>query len=78
MTEYKQPATVVPTYLRLQGAAAYLAMSQPNLQRLHRLGKGPRRIQKGRAVFFAIKDLDSWMQQDAIEASGPATRLEAA
>jgi hypothetical protein len=78
MTENKQAATVVPAYLRLQGAAAYLAMSQPNLQRLHRLGKGPRRIQKGRAVFYAVKDHDYWMQQDAIEAPGPATRLAAA
>jgi len=55
---------IVPAYLRLKEAAVYLSMSQPGLQRLHRLGKGPPRITKGRAVFYSIRALDAWMEQD--------------
>jgi hypothetical protein len=70
MTENKQAATVVPAYLRLQEAADYIRMSQPGLQRLHRLGEGPPRIKKGRAVFYPVRMLDAWMLKDLVR---PAT-----
>lgn len=55
---------IVPAYLRLRHAAEYVGLSEQMLLKLHRMGQGPPRIKKGRAVLFSVKALQDWMEQD--------------
>jgi predicted DNA-binding transcriptional regulator AlpA len=55
---------ITPAYLRLKGAAAYTGLSEQMLLKLHRMGDGPPRIKKGRAVLYSIKALEEWMDKD--------------
>ncbi len=56
------PARIGPAYLRLREAAAYLSVTQQYLNKIERMGQGPRRIKKGRMTFYAVADLDAWMR----------------
>jgi hypothetical protein len=56
------PARIAPAYLRLRDAADYLSVTQQYLNKIERMGQGPRRIKKGRMTFYAIADLNAWMR----------------
>ena len=60
---------MIPAYLRLNGAAAYVGMSAQMLLKLHRAGDGPPRIKKGRAVLYSVKALQEWMDKDTAGAA---------
>ena len=63
----EQPASeskIVPAYLRLPDAAVYCGLSEEMIMKLHRAGKGPSRIKKGRAVVYSVKALEAWMDRD--------------
>ena len=55
---------ITPAYLRLKDAATYVGMSEQMLLKLTRMGDGPPRIKKGRAVLYAVRALDVWMEKD--------------
>jgi hypothetical protein len=46
--------------LRTQGAADYLGLSVSYLEKLRVRGGGPRFAAMGRAVTYAVADLDAW------------------
>ncbi|MGO9897684.1 MAG: helix-turn-helix transcriptional regulator [Bryobacteraceae bacterium] len=56
------PTRIAPAYLRLRAAADYLSVTQQYLNKMERMGQGPRRIKKGRMTFYAVADLDTWMR----------------
>ena len=62
-----EAARIMPAYLRLQDAADYLSVTPQYLNKMERMGQGPRRIKKGRMTFYAVADLDAWMMADALE-----------
>ena len=62
-----EPIRVAPAYLRLQEAAGYLSVTPQYLNKMERMGQGPRRIKKGRMTFYAVADLDAWMRADLLE-----------
>jgi len=53
---------IAPAYLRLRTAAEYLSVTQQYLNKMERMGQGPRRIKKGRMTFYSVADLDAWMR----------------
>ena len=57
-------ARTAPAYLRLRAAADYLSVTQQYLNKMERMGQGPRRIKKGRMTFYSVADLDAWMTAD--------------
>jgi len=56
--------TIMPAYLRVKDAAAYVGLSEPMLLKLVRAGQGPPRIRKGRCVLYSLKALQDWMNRD--------------
>lgn len=62
-----EPVRIAPAYLRLQEAADYLSVTPQYLNKMERMGQGPRRIKKGRMTFYAVADLDAWMRADLLE-----------
>jgi predicted DNA-binding transcriptional regulator AlpA len=58
------PARIAPAYLRLRAAADYLSVTQQYLNKMERMGQGPRRIKKGRMTFYSVAELDAWMMAD--------------
>jgi predicted DNA-binding transcriptional regulator AlpA len=55
---------IAPAYLRLKDAAKYVGISEQMLLKQHRIGDGPPRIHKGRAVLYSVKALHEWMDRD--------------
>jgi predicted DNA-binding transcriptional regulator AlpA len=60
----EEKLTVMPAYLRLKNAAAFCGISEQMLLKLHRMGDGPPRIRKGRAVLYSVRALQDWMDRD--------------
>ncbi len=56
---------VIPRYLRVPQAAAYLGLAPKTLYRLVEEKRIPH-IRKGRTLFFDRLALDKWMQADSV------------
>jgi hypothetical protein len=55
---------VLPAYLRQRDVAALLSCSVAYLQKLHRLGTGPRRVLlNGTLPVYPVLDLHRWAQE---------------
>jgi Helix-turn-helix domain len=68
MMDALQAISVRPAYLRVQDAAAYCSCSAEYLAKETRKGTVAY-IKKGRCVFYAVSDLDEWMNQDRVKAA---------
>ncbi len=53
-----------PTYVRTRQAARYLSLSHRTLEKLRVTGGGPDYFKMGRAVSYAISDLDAWLAKN--------------
>jgi excisionase family DNA binding protein len=53
-------------YMTNPEAAEYVRIHPAHLQKLCRLGRGPRVIRLGRAVRYSRDDLNTWMSSHAI------------
>ena len=53
---------LAPGFLRPREAAAYLSISPSLLAKLARMGQGPRQRRVGRAVLYAVADLQAFME----------------
>lgn len=53
---------VFPAYLRPKEAAQYLGISHSLLAKQVRKNAGPARRRVGRAVLYAVADLNAWME----------------
>ena len=69
MIDTRQEASPVrPAYLRIRDAAAYCSCSAEYLSKETRKGMVAY-IKKGRCVFYAVCDLDEWMNLDRVKAA---------
>jgi predicted DNA-binding transcriptional regulator AlpA len=48
-------------YVRTRAAARYLSLSPRTLEKLRVTGAGPQYFKMGRAVLYAIGDLEAWL-----------------
>jgi hypothetical protein len=48
-------------YVRMRAAARYLSLSPRTLEKLRVTGAGPQYFKMGRAVLYAIGDLEAWL-----------------
>lgn len=48
-------------YVRTRVAARYLSLSPRTLEKLRVTGEGPQYFKMGRAVLYAIGDLEAWL-----------------
>lgn len=55
------PAT---NYVRTRAAATYLSLSPRTLEKLRVTGAGPAYFKMGRAVLYAIGELDAWIARN--------------
>jgi hypothetical protein len=62
------PIAIRPAYLRINDAAVYCSCSAEYLAKCCRKAQVSF-IKKGRCVFFAVADLDSWMLADRSQAA---------
>ena len=53
-----------PGYIRTRDAARYLSLSYRTLEKLRVTGLGPEYYKMGRAVVYAISDLDAWLARN--------------
>jgi excisionase family DNA binding protein len=51
-------------YVRTREAARYLSLSHRTLEKLRVTGAGPGYFKMGRAVLYAISDLDAWLARN--------------
>ncbi len=51
-----------PCLLRPRDAATYSGVKKSTLDKLRCTGGGPRFTRRGSSVYYAIKDLDSWIE----------------
>jgi hypothetical protein len=51
-------------YVRTRDAARYLSLSHRTLEKLRGTGNGPQYFKMGRAVLYAIGDLDLWLSEN--------------
>jgi predicted DNA-binding transcriptional regulator AlpA len=51
-------------YVRTRDAARYLSLSHRTLEKLRVTGAGPQYFKMGRAVRYAISDLDAWLARN--------------
>ena len=51
-----------PRLLRTRHAAGYCGFAKSTLEKLRCTGGGPRFIRRGKAVYYAIDDLDRWLE----------------
>ncbi len=51
-------------YVRTRAAARYLSLSHRTLEKLRVTGNGPQYFKMGRAVLYAIGDLDLWLSEN--------------
>lgn len=51
-------------YVRTREAARYLSLSNRTLEKLRVTGTGPEYFKMGRAVVYAISDLDAWIAKN--------------
>jgi excisionase family DNA binding protein len=61
MDSHPDATRLVPSYLTVSEAAAYVRLHPEHLQKLVRRGDGPARLKIGRSVRFARQELDRWM-----------------
>ena len=55
------PTPVSAKYLRTKPAANYVGLSKSTLDKFRVIGGGPKYSTLGRAVVYAIADLDKWV-----------------
>jgi len=55
-----------PAFLKTPEAAAYLGLSPRSLEYWRYRGKGPRYSRLGRAVVYAVADLDEFARENAV------------
>lgn len=55
-----------PAFLKTPEAAAYLGLSRRSLEYWRYRGKGPRYSRLGRAVVYAVADLDEFARENAV------------
>lgn len=55
-----------PAFLKTPEAAAYLGLSPRSLEHWRYKGKGPRYSRLGRAVVYAVADLDEFARANAV------------
>ena len=55
-----------PAFLKTPEAAAYLGLSPRSLEYWRFKGKGPRYSRLGRAVVYAVADLDEFARENAV------------
>ena len=55
-----------PAFLKTPDAAAYLGLSRRTLEKWRSDGKGPRYSCLGRAVVYAVADLDEFARENAV------------
>jgi predicted DNA-binding transcriptional regulator AlpA len=51
-------------YVRTREAARYLSLSPRTLEKLRVMGSGPDYFKMGRAVLYAIGELDAWLARN--------------
>lgn len=73
----KAPPPFPAQHLAPEDAAAMLAVSVKTLETWRRLGRGPRFVKLGRAVRYAVDDLDAFLRSRAVSNSAEGRRLDA-
>ena len=63
--EYRTP----PSNLRERDAARYLGLSTSYLRKARRFGRGPTYIHLGRAIRYAVSDLQAWLAQHRVSSA---------
>ena len=62
-------------YVRTRDAARYLSLSHRTLEKLRVTGAGPEYFKMGRAVLYAISELDAWLARNRRCSTSDTSRL---
>lgn len=64
-------------YVRTRDAARYLSLSHRTLEKLRVTGAGPQYFKMGRAVLYAISDLEAWLASNRRCSTSESGRVSA-
>lgn len=74
MSEYARQAE----YIRTRDAARYVGLSHRTLEKLRVTGAGPEYFKMGRAVVYAISELEAWLARNRRCSTSDTGRLSTA